>query len=78
MRALSKGSIERTKASAARSSRSKFGFMLPLRSSSITTVMGWMSLAKRVSVCRLPSSSTAKSPAVRSGTRRPWALVTVA
>ena len=40
MRALSSEPIARTKASAARSSSAKFGFMLPLRSSSMTTVMG--------------------------------------
>ncbi len=42
------------------------------------TVIGWMSLANNVSVCRLPLSSIEKSSRDKSGTRRPRALVTVA
>ena len=78
MRALSAGSIASTNASAACSSTAKFGFMLPLRSRSMTTVIGWMSLANSVSVCGLPLSSIEKASRGKSGTRRPWALVTVA
>ena len=78
MRALSAGPIAPTKASAARSSRSKFGSMLPLRSSSMTTVIGCTSFENSVRSCRLPLSSIAKSARVRSGSRRPCAFVTVA
>src|SRR5499427_1917268 len=71
MRALSAGDISVTNASAAFSTRPKFRRMLPLRSSSITTVIGCTSLAKRVTSWRLPLSSTWKRSRVRSGTSRP-------
>ena len=58
--------------------RRMFARMLPLRSSSMTTVIGWMSLANRVRICRLPLSSIEKSSLDKSGTRRPSAFVTVA
>ena len=78
IRALSPGSIWATNASAACSSSSKLAFMLPLRSSSMIRVIGWTSLANRVSGCGLPLSSIVKSSRVRSGTSRPRAPVTVA
>ena len=53
--------------SAARTSSSKFGFMLPLRSSSMMAVIGWISFEKTVSSCFTPLSSTSKLSRVRSG-----------
>ena len=78
MRALSAGSITPTNASAAFSTSSKLRRMLVLRSSSMTTVIGWMSLAKSVNSCGLPLSSIWNWSRVRSGTSRPEASVTVA
>src|SRR5216117_1946166 len=78
MRALSAGSIALTNSSAACSTSSKFARMLPLRSSSTTTVIGWTSFANSVSSWCLLLSATSKLARSRSGTRRPPASVTVA
>jgi hypothetical protein len=56
IRALSAGISRSMNAWAARRTSRKFSRMLTLRSSIITTVMGWMSLANVVIVWRLPLS----------------------
>src|SRR5512137_162844 len=78
MRALSAGSKRVTNCSAASWTRRKLSTMLPLRSSIITTMIGWMSLAKMLMACGLPLSRISKSSRPRSGTSRPSASVTVA
>src|SRR6476659_4872419 len=78
MRALSDGCSASTNRSAACSTSVKLARMLTLRSSSITTVMGWTSFANSVSVCGLPLSRTLNASRGRSGSRRPSGPVTVA
>src|SRR5215472_16523810 len=78
MRALSDGSIASTNRSAAFCSIEKLGLMLPLRSSSMTTVMGWTSLANSVRFCGRPLSRIENESRGRSGTSRPSAPMTVA
>ena len=56
MRALSAGSSRLTNSSAPAATRLKLSFMLPLRSSITTTVMGCVSVAKRVIGWSLPLS----------------------
>ena len=78
MRALSPGSIASTNCSAAFSTSLKLRTMLTLRSSSMTTVIGWISFAKSVSCCGLPLSWIVNASRGRSGTSRPSGPVTVA
>ena len=70
--------ITSTNCSAACCTSVKFARMLPLRSSSITTVIGWRSLENSVRSWRRPLSRIENASRVRSGTSRPSAPVTVA